>query len=184
MDLVIGAPRYEEFFLALTSKSAIYPYQARLQEVLASGGNVVLRAPTGAGKTWAVAAPFLYSWLYATPETRMADRLIYALPLRSLATGLYRSTTEAFGHYVAGTDVSPKPKIRLQIGGQQDDPLFEGGLIFTTIDQLLSGYIMCPVSASERLANVIPGSLLGSLLWFSMKFICSSGNCLWPRCWR
>ena len=51
--------------------------------------NLVLRAPTGSGKTIAVLAPFLYS-----REAIGVARMIYALPLRSLAQGIYREARQ------------------------------------------------------------------------------------------
>ncbi len=47
----------------------------------------MLVAPTGCGKTWTAIMPFVYSLLKG--ET-IADRLIYVLPLRSLASALYQ----------------------------------------------------------------------------------------------
>ena len=76
--------RYCSFYQTLTG-FAPYPYQLRVAEKLLTGRNIVLRAPTGAGKTWAVVAPFLYS---LTQKNALADRLLYTLPLRALATSL------------------------------------------------------------------------------------------------
>ena len=53
--------------------------------------NLVLRAPTGSGKTIAAVAPFLYS-----REAIGVARMIYALPLRSLAQGIYREAHIVF----------------------------------------------------------------------------------------
>jgi CRISPR-associated endonuclease/helicase Cas3 len=50
---------FAEFFETLTSRRP-YPYQERLAAILHAGSSVVLRAPTGAGKTWAAIAPFLF----------------------------------------------------------------------------------------------------------------------------
>jgi CRISPR-associated endonuclease/helicase Cas3 len=67
---------YREFFQALTGRTA-YPYQERLADALFGGESVVLRAPTGAGKTWATIAPLLYARCQGTP---IGDRLLYTLP--------------------------------------------------------------------------------------------------------
>ena len=77
---------YCEFFRSITD---FYPYryQERVEQALLDGRSVVLRVPTGAGKTWAAVAPFLHSLETGHP---IADRLLYALPLRSLAAGIYR----------------------------------------------------------------------------------------------
>lgn len=60
---------YRKFFSRLTgAPQGPYPYQERLAvESLLKGRSVVLRAPTGAGKTWAVTAPFLYSLVNKSP---------------------------------------------------------------------------------------------------------------------
>lgn len=52
------------------------------------------------------------------------------------------------------------------MGGQQDDPFFEGDVTFTTIDQLLSSYLFAPVSLPERVGNIGTGALIGSLVVF------------------
>src|ERR1700741_3807005 len=79
---------YREFFRNLTGH-APFDYQVKIARLILERKNVVLRAPTGAGKTWAVLAPFLF----CAPDKRPA-RLIYALPLRTLAQGIYREARE------------------------------------------------------------------------------------------
>lgn len=49
---------YRAFFQRLTGRTP-YDYQVRIAAELFSHCNVVLRAPTDAGKTWSVLAPFL-----------------------------------------------------------------------------------------------------------------------------
>ena len=48
---------YREFFKSLTDFYP-HPYQERVAEHLQGGQSVILRVPTGAGKTWAAVAPF------------------------------------------------------------------------------------------------------------------------------
>ena len=50
---------YGRFFQNLTGHSP-FDYQVKVAGLLGERKNVVLRAPTGAGKTWAVLAPFLF----------------------------------------------------------------------------------------------------------------------------
>ncbi|RLB82198.1 MAG: hypothetical protein DRH17_06620 [Deltaproteobacteria bacterium] len=151
-----------------------YPYQERVAEHLFSGRNVILSAPTGAGKTWAALLPFLYSKKIGES---LFDRLIFALPLRTLATTLFKDTVTAcqmaFGQdtvVTVGKDRDYQETahlyITIQTGEQQDDPFFEGDIVFTTIDQLLSSYFMMPVSLPPRLGNINAGALLGSFLVF------------------
>src|SRR5262245_3072953 len=80
---------YHEFFQNLTGH-APFDYQVKVARLLLERRSIVLRAPTGAGKTWAVLAPFLF----CEPDRR-PSRLIYALPLRTLAQGIYREAREA-----------------------------------------------------------------------------------------
>ena len=161
---------YRDFFRELTGHVPA-PYQERVAELILAGRSIILRVPTGAGKTWAVTAPFLYSlWR----EDRFADRLLYALPLRSLAASLhttvYHEMKKQFGDVMSsGKDrdyTSSKRYCSVQMGGQKDDPFFESDIVFTTIDQLLSGYLMMPVSLPNRLANINAGALLGSYVVF------------------
>ena len=84
---------YREFFKTLTGFYP-YAYQERVEERLRAGDSVILRVPTGAGKTWAAVAPFVHS---LGAGHRQADRLLYALPLRSLASSLHATVYEKFG---------------------------------------------------------------------------------------
>ena len=164
--------RFGGTFRAITGCEA-YPFQCGLNQLLEAGESVVFRAPTGAGKTWAVTVPFLQSMLNGRP---IADRLIYCLPLRSLATSLYRSVSDGVQRSGLFADISATGKDRdyrnkalhcsLQIGGEKNDPFFESDLVFTTIDQALSGYLMMPVSLPPRLDNIVAGGLIGSYLVF------------------
>lgn len=161
---------YHEFFSSLTGFSP-HPYQERLAGQLQEGHSVVLRVPTGAGKTWAAVAPFLYSLRIGPP---IADRLLYALPLRSLATSLHASVCAEMARVFDrvsqvgnGREYSGDRRYcSLQIGPQKDDAFFESDIVFTTIDQLLSGYLFLPVSLPDRVGNINAGALIGSVVVF------------------
>ncbi|MBI1878235.1 MAG: DEAD/DEAH box helicase [Chloroflexi bacterium] len=43
------------------NKFTPYPYQEKVGELILSGRNVILQAPTGAGKTAAALLPFLHA---------------------------------------------------------------------------------------------------------------------------
>jgi CRISPR-associated endonuclease/helicase Cas3 len=160
--------RYRDFFKALTGFHP-YAYQEQVEERLFAGDSVILRVPTGAGKTWAAVAPFVRS--LGTTQ-RLADRLLYALPLRSLASSLHTTVYEhlagVLGQVSAAGDSRQYPGgphyCSLQIGGQKDDAFFRSDLIFTTIDQLLSSYVFLPVSLPDRVGNINAGALIGSLV--------------------
>jgi len=155
-----------------------YRYQERVADAIISGRNVLLIAPTGSGKTWAAVAPFIHARFARASDAGnrrpcFADRLIYALPLRTLASSLHadvvRAAKEAFGEEniaISGKDRGyrqhSKLYITIQTGESQDDPLFAGDIVFTTIDQLLSSYINMPLSLPRRLSNINAGALVGA----------------------
>ena len=108
--------------------------------------------------------------------TPIADRLLYALPLRTLATTLHSEVLCRMGKCGLLGRVEDRIDHRdysgdvryccLQIGGQQDDRFFQADLTFTTIDQLLSSYLLHPVSLPPRLDNMNAGALIGSMVVF------------------
>ncbi|MBF8275018.1 MAG: hypothetical protein HW390_91 [Candidatus Brocadiaceae bacterium] len=147
-----------------------YPYQEEVAQHLLDGRNIFLRAPTGSGKTWAAILPYLWA---KKQGTAFVDRLIYVLPLRTLATTLYAETAECCKRVFrvvcdpsARTGEKDELVITIQTGEQKDDPFFEGDVIFTTVDQCLSSYLNCPVSLPQRVGNINAGALLGSLVVF------------------
>jgi CRISPR-associated endonuclease/helicase Cas3 len=163
---------YCEFFRTLRGYSP-FDYQARIARLLLEGKNIVLRAPTGAGKTWAVLAPFFFFDKENLPGC--PARLIYALPLRTLAQGVYRearaaarqlglsveSQVDAHGREIV------RPYVTLQTGEQPHDRFFDRGtIIVTTYDQLLSGLLDGPYGLSDRLHNVNAAAVAGALVVF------------------
>ena len=173
---------YREYFRSLTGYTP-YSFQETIAENLLAGKSVVFRAPTGAGKTWTTIAPYLYS--LKNGHGRTADRLIYSLPLRALAASLHKTVVDAVPreHRVV-TSARDRSYLTsdlycsLQMGGENNDPFFEGDLIFCTIDQLLSAYLMMPLSLPKRLANISAGALIGSLVVFDEVHLLESGVAL------
>ena len=159
---------YTASFRALTDHPP-YDYQKQVARLLFEGRNLVVRAPTGAGKTWAVLAPFFCDEWIARPT-----RLIYALPLRTLANGIYREACGAAAKL--GKPLNPAiergrevvcPFVTLQTGEQPDDPFFDRGrIIVTTYDQVLSGLLCGPYGLSDRLHNVNAAAIVGALVVF------------------
>ena len=133
-----------------------YEYQLQVAEYLLAGRNVVLVAPTGSGKTAAALLPLAHARMNGLC---WADRLMYALPLRTLTTALRHEYGEAL-EKTAGL------RVGLQTGLFKGDPLFRSDVCFTTIDQLLSAYVGEPVSVSPRQANVCGGALVGAYVVF------------------
>jgi CRISPR-associated endonuclease/helicase Cas3 len=149
---------FTETFVDLTNGSVPYEYQQRMADHLVdTEADVLLTAPTGCGKTWATLAPFLYARATGRP---FADRVLYALPLRALANALKAEVQRAVARL--GLDV----RVTIQTGEHSEDETFEGDIVFTTIDQLLSSYLHLPLSLPRRLGNLNAGVFPGALLVF------------------
>lgn len=131
-------------------------FQVETAREIASSGALILRAPTGSGKTRAALLAPLAAWRTGNP---LVDRVIYAVPLRSLAFSLADEARAAV--LCLGLDL----RVTVQIGGSEEDPLFDRGhIIFTTIDQLLSRYLSIPYSLGAGRANMCPGALVGAYI--------------------
>jgi CRISPR-associated endonuclease/helicase Cas3 len=158
---------YRKFFREATARNP-HEYQVKVAQRLVEGKSVVWRAPTGAGKTWSVLVPFLYpDW------QRRPTRLIYALPLRTLAQGIYREAREIAQQLNLPIEAQVDTRgrehvslyVTLQTGEQPDDRFFDRGrIIVTTYDQLLSG--LPPYGLSERLHNINAAAVAGALVVF------------------
>lgn len=155
-DQVFDLSVFRTFFHRAFGKVP-YRFQTAIVAELLGGNNVVALAPTGAGKTLAPIAAFMYA---RNLGLDFADRLVYALPQRTLTIALRNSVQDAV------RTSHPDLRVTIQTGNMPEDPYFEGDVIFTTIDQVLSAHIEVPVSLSDRLANIPAGALLGSLIVF------------------
>ncbi|WP_027365624.1 CRISPR-associated helicase Cas3' [Desulfotruncus alcoholivorax] len=160
----------DELFQSLIGKpgATLYKFQKQVVNSLLYGRNVILSAPTGAGKTWAALIPYLKSKFERKP---FVDRVFYALPLRSLASSLFISTLDDCKNvFVVNKNAIAKRYdnkeicITIQTGEQQEDRYFQGDICFTTIDQLLAGYLNIPLSLSPRMVNINAGAYIGSLV--------------------
>lgn len=145
----------QQAFTDIFAVGAPYDFQLRVAELLLSGRDVILQAPTGAGKTKAALFPYL---LAKRERITFPQKLLYAVPMRVLARSFYSDLTESG----AQTTVDA----RLQTGEQQDDPKLEGEVIFATIDQVLSSFLNIPYSLSLRQGNINAGAVASSYLVF------------------
>ncbi|HMT78448.1 MAG TPA: DEAD/DEAH box helicase, partial [Saprospiraceae bacterium] len=129
-----------------------YDYQLKVIELLLSGKNVILSVPTGAGKTWASIAPFLFA--KKNHDLTFPNKMIYSSPLRTLTNSIFE-------------DVSKTIKSgSIQTGEYNEDKYFENDIIFSTIDQTLSNFLSFPLPLSKAQANINTGAIIGSYLVF------------------
>jgi CRISPR-associated endonuclease/helicase Cas3 len=137
-----------------------YPYQKRLANfILSEGRNVILQAPTGAGKTYGALLPYINA---LENQHDFPSKCVYSVPMRILATQFVHEWKSA----VKRAAREDRIKVAIQTGDQSDDPTFSSDLIFATIDQTLSSFLLAPYSLPRRQANLNLGAIAGSYLVF------------------
>lgn len=132
-------------------------HQERAWDALSQGKPVILRAPTGSGKTEAVVLPFL-----AFGGQQLPTRLIYALPLRSLANQI----VERIQNYAQRLSKPSNFQVRLQHGEQPESVLFAADVVVATIDQVVTSYACTPLTLPVRHGNIPAGAVMSSFLVF------------------
>lgn len=140
-----------------------YAYQETLCEAFFEGANPVVLAPTGGGKTHAGLLPGLECLDHALNNPAdYPSRIIYTTPLRSLTHGFQRNYAESARQRRWERSWYPT----VQTGEIPDDPLFEGQVIFATVDQMLASYINMPYGLPNQLDNINAGAMIGAYLIF------------------
>lgn len=146
------------------------PFQKSVFDYILQGKNVILQAPTGAGKTRAALAPYIYN--LASKGNKLPLTCRYAVPMRVLANQFYRE------YLSLATDIDREAPTRLedmyqqigrkaisiQTGEQPEDPQMESALTFCTIDQLLASFLAVPYGVGTNRANLNVGGVIGSYL--------------------
>lgn len=125
--------------------------------------DVLLRAPTGSGKTETAIAPFLFA---KTLQRDFPNKLIYVVPLRTLANSLRQRAETLARTWENFTQLTVPLVVTLQTGENPEDPRFEGDIVFCTIDQMLSSFLNIPYSVGRGSANVNAGAIFASYLVF------------------
>ncbi len=134
-----------------------FTFQRKVAQHLLNRRNVILQAPTGAGKTKAALFPFLLAQQEDKPFPR---KLLYATPMRVLAKNFHTDFQESpIGRQQTLT-------ANIQTGENQEDRQFRSDLIFTTIDQVLSSFLNIPYALGLRQGNVNAGAVVGAYLVF------------------
>ncbi len=143
----------------------LWPHQERVFDLLAEGRSVILQAPTGSGKTRAALYPFLAAQDYQSPYHESFPRkCIYSVPMRVLAKQFVREYKESLLSYNReyGLNIS----VAIQTGDRSEDPMLASNLVFATIDQTLSSFLLAPYSLSHGKANINAGAVLTAYLVF------------------
>ena len=132
-------------------------HQQEAWDLLSQGKSIIVRAPTGSGKTEAVVLPYLkYGGI------NLPGRLIYALPLRSLA----KQVKDRLGGYANNIGKPPNWRVQLQHGEAPESVLFTADTVVATIDQVITSYACTPLTLPVRHGNIPAGAVMGSFLVF------------------
>jgi CRISPR-associated endonuclease/helicase Cas3 len=157
--------------MTTTNPKSLRPFQKKVRDLILQGKNVILQAPTGAGKTHAALSPFVNN--LGCAGSSLPHTCLYATPLRVLSAQFHKKYKAVIAHIddQKGTDygryyerlaMSP---VSIQTGEQPDDPQFESLITFCTIDQLLASFLGAPFSmGGRRRANLNVAAVLGSYL--------------------
>lgn len=132
-----------------------YNHQKACEKLISDGCSVVLRAPTGSGKSEAVFIPFLLH------REALPFHMIYSLPMRTLVEDIAeRFNKDKFRNFCSGLRVLGHHGKRL------DAPLFYADVIITTIDQTVGAYACTPLSLPVRYGNIPAGAVSSAFLVF------------------
>lgn len=118
---------------------------------------LIVKAPTGSGKTEAIIAPFLSQFL--ENKYIIAPRIIYVLPMRVLVNNIakrIKGYTERISPYIS---------VEIQHGDVPNAPFFIADIVVTTLDQFLYGFARTSGQVGRHL-DVPAGSIASSLVVF------------------
>lgn len=128
------------------------PKQDKVFDAFRLGKHVILKAPTGWGKTFAVNA--------ALGE----GHHIYSLPLRVLVDSLVKASNDDFRLFKSVAHHGQERNHPfLDPGDDPDNPI---KLVYTTLDQTLSAFLGIPIGVSFRQGNILPAVIDNSHLIF------------------
>ncbi|MEM5815441.1 MAG: CRISPR-associated helicase Cas3' [Candidatus Aenigmatarchaeota archaeon] len=123
-----------------------YGYQLEGIESLLEGNSVVLRAPTGSGKTEIPLLAFVQGFNDSLPS-----QLLYSLPTRTLV--------ESIGERAEDYAKDKGLKVAIHHGRRVESNLFEEDIIVSTIDQTVGAYASVPLSMPKSSGNIFLGAV-------------------------
>lgn len=137
-----------------------YPYLHEInswEQINALNFPLLLKAPTGSGKTEAVLAPFLSQFI--DNKFYIAPRLIYVLPMRVLVD----TVAKRIERYVKS--ISPYISVDVQHGALPTSPFFIADIVVTTLDQFLYGFARASRQVGRHL-DIPAGAIASSMVVF------------------
>ncbi|HEX2914060.1 MAG TPA: CRISPR-associated helicase Cas3' [Chloroflexia bacterium] len=149
-------------------KLEAYDFQIKVAQHLLNGKSVVLQAPTGAGKTNTALFPFFYAFQYLEAPA-FPRKMIYSVERKILVNNFYADVQKTLQEEALRETLSQRnQKLEASVltGERPEDPELRQNVVFTTIDQTLSSFLMVPYSLSQRAANLNAGAIASSYLVF------------------
>lgn len=148
----------EQFYKQYFNIDSPYDHQTNLwKHIYDMDFPLLLKAPTGSGKTEAVLAPFLSQ--FVNNKFHIAPRMIYVLPMRVLVN----SVAERIDKYAR--KISPHISVKVQHGDIPNSPFFIADIVVTTLDQFLYGFARASMQVGRHL-DIPAGSIASSLVVF------------------
>lgn len=139
-------------------KKSPYEHQRKLWELFeCQRYPMLLKAPTGSGKTEAVIAPFLRQFL--DNKFFIAPRLNYVLPMRVLVN----SIADRIRGYTSHID--PSISVEVQHGDLPNSPFFISDIVVTTLDQFIYAFARASNQVGRHL-DIPAGAVASSLVVF------------------
>lgn len=124
-------------------------FQEKSLELLQGGKNVLLIAPTGLGKTFAVTGDLLNQY----------QKITYATPLRALGNDIKLSISK----YQRSSE---NVQTVIHHGGSKESSIFSEEVVVTTYDQIVCASSGIPLSLPLKAGHAVAGALLMSRLIF------------------
>ena len=147
-----------EFYQNYLDIATPYVHQIKMWEMVEKGRYpLLLKAPTGSGKTEAAIAPFLAQ--FVEDRFLIAPRLIYVLPMRILV--------DSIAHRIKkyASKVSKDILVEVQHGGSPNDPFFIADIVVTTLDQFIYAYARASRQVGYHL-DIPAGAIASSIVIF------------------
>ncbi len=147
-----------EFYRKYFNVDSPYEHQvSSWEQINALNFPLLLKAPTGSGKTEASLAPFLSQFI--NNKFHIAPRLLYVLPMRVLVN----SVAERIRRYAQ--NISPYISVKVQHGDVPNSPFFIADIVVTTLDQFLYGFARASGQVGRHL-DIPAGAIASSIIVF------------------
>lgn len=144
------------FFEQIICKSPFNDYQIEPAKHLAENRSVILRMPTGSGKSESILCAYLWA---LTQNEDFPHQMLYGLPMRNLVNSLASRFTKYQTNFKGLS-------IGVQHGERKETPKLYSDIVVGTIDQLISAYACTPLGHPIRGGNIPAGAVASAFLVF------------------